>query len=212
MSDFERTCGAGARLDSIIEGYSSRYLPQEFDTKWIDFHHFDDAMAFAKKWPGSVVARQDSESKRIPSKDFAYFRVTPVKEVAFFRVSADMLEAWGARASPQFFKLSVSTDIDHGRCLSAWFGEEDVTRDSLHRYFTNRSSSECGRLVRKPYDLETIKANLKKRGLELSPLSEFVCRIGSIEDQGNIEVVLFTEDDVTWVIGCLDNGIRDLLC
>ena len=68
MGDFERTFGAGANLDSIIDGYSREYRreqrssgsfsrpkPTDADTK--TFSSFQEAMSWAKSNPGKIITR-----------------------------------------------------------------------------------------------------------------------------------------------------------
>ncbi|MBK3431955.1 MULTISPECIES: hypothetical protein [Pseudomonas] len=68
MGDFERTFGAGANLDSIIDGYNRDYRREQrssggFSKSRIDdkatktFPSFQEAMSWAKANPGQVITR-----------------------------------------------------------------------------------------------------------------------------------------------------------
>ena len=68
MGDFERTFGAGANLDSIIDGYSREYRreqrssgsfskPKPTDTGAKTFPSFQEAMSWAKSNPGQTITR-----------------------------------------------------------------------------------------------------------------------------------------------------------
>lgn len=68
MGDFERTFGAGANLDSIINGYSREYrreqnssvgypMSKPADTGTKTFSSFQEAVSWAKANPGQAITR-----------------------------------------------------------------------------------------------------------------------------------------------------------
>ena len=65
MGDFERTFGAGADFDSIINGYNREYLQEGRERKTSPkkvFSSFKEATAWAKANPGkSIIRAHNSE-------------------------------------------------------------------------------------------------------------------------------------------------------
>lgn len=68
MGDFERTFGAGANLDSIIDGYSREYRREQkssiaysksppTDTGTKTFLSYQEALSWAKANPGQAITR-----------------------------------------------------------------------------------------------------------------------------------------------------------
>ncbi|CNI62512.1 Uncharacterised protein [Yersinia pekkanenii] len=60
MGDFERTFGAGADFDGIIDGYNSEYLREERQktkNSKKEFSSFQDALVWAKANPGKTIIR-----------------------------------------------------------------------------------------------------------------------------------------------------------
>lgn len=60
MGDFERTFGAGANFDAIINGYNREYLQEVGEKKTsskMAFASFKDAVAWAKSNPGKSIMR-----------------------------------------------------------------------------------------------------------------------------------------------------------
>lgn len=60
MGDFERTFGAGADFDRILDGYNSEYLREErqkTQNSKKEFSSFQDALAWAKANPGKTIIR-----------------------------------------------------------------------------------------------------------------------------------------------------------
>lgn len=72
MGDFERTFGAGANLDSIIDGYSREYrreqsgsggfsMPKPKHVAPKTFQSFQEAISWAKSNPGQSITRIPGE-------------------------------------------------------------------------------------------------------------------------------------------------------
>jgi ABC-type uncharacterized transport system YnjBCD substrate-binding protein len=60
MGDFERTFGAGADFDRIIDDYNSEYLREErkkTQNSKKEFSSFQDALAWAKANPGKTIIK-----------------------------------------------------------------------------------------------------------------------------------------------------------
>ena len=64
MGDFERTFGAGANVDSIIDGFNRDYLHEQrqsqreyHSTSKRKFSSFQEALAWSKKNPGKTITR-----------------------------------------------------------------------------------------------------------------------------------------------------------
>lgn len=62
MGDFERTFGAGANIESIMDGYSRDYKREQrgayrAEPKSKTFSSFSEAAAWAKSNPGKIIVR-----------------------------------------------------------------------------------------------------------------------------------------------------------
>lgn len=218
MGDFERTFGAGADVDAIIDGYSYTRQREPFDTQWIDFYFFVEAKDFVIKNPGSMLTR--SNEVRI-SDDAGIarpgFRVFPSKQKKYFRFT-DMISEH-CEAEPAEFVITIPScpelkDPDF-RPTSDWQKETDrETFDHLSNFVSSSNGVTYYQAInRQPFDFETIKSNLKSASLGLYQVSECLCLVVYFDDESVYpEAGLFTEDGCTTLIhGEKDKRIYRLL-
>lgn len=219
MSDFERTFGAGANLDSIIHGFS--YVPNApgFDTSEIIFYDYSDALEFIREDSGLVlkVASETYEKHNIfddcldpkPPKTIVtrdVYKVSRFREGEYIRVTARIEEEYSCKAIPQVFTLTVPYDPDQAALMNCHFDSRlshiiennEITLESIGDYFTGMGCSQRTALTRKPRDLNEIDMILKSKNMELIPISETVSLIFS--DRESVDAALVTESDCTYLV------------
>lgn len=219
MSDFERTFGAGANLDSIIDGFS--YVPNAsgFDTREVVFYDSSDALEFIRKDADLVlkVASETYEEHNIfddyldpkPPKTIVtreVYKVSRLREGEYIRVTARIEEAYSCKAIPHVFALTVPYDPGQAAWMNCHFDSRlsdkiesnEITLESIGDYFAGMGCSQQTALTRKPRDLGEIDMILKSKGMELIPISETVSLICS--DGESIDAALVTEGDCTYLV------------
>lgn len=219
MSDFERTFGAGANLDSIIDGFS--YVPSSsgFDTAEIIFYDYSDALEFVSEDSGLVleVASETYEEHCIFSIDFdreppktvvtrEVYKVSRLHKGEHIRVTAHIEKKYSFKAIPQVFTLAVPYDPDQAAWVNYHFDSSlshkiennELTLESIEGYFRGVGCSKRAALTRKPRDLGEIDMILKSKNMEIIPVSETVSLIISREE--SVDAALVTVGDCTYLV------------
>lgn len=219
MSDFERTFGAGANLDSIIDGFS--YVPNSsgFDTTEIVFYDYSDALEFVREDSGLVlkVASETYEKhcmfgdyfdqeppKTIVTRDV--YKVSRLRKGEYIRVTARIEEEYPCKAIPQVFTLTVPYDPDQAAWMDCHFDSRlshkiknnEITLESIGDYFRGMGCSQRTPLTRKPRDLGEIHKILKSKNLVLIPISETVSLI--LSEGESVDAALVTEGNCTYLV------------
>ncbi|MDQ7965877.1 hypothetical protein RDI61_17775 [Pseudomonas plecoglossicida] len=219
MSDFERTFGAGANLDSIIDGLS--YVPRssDFDTSEIIFYDSNDALEFIKKNSGLCleVASETYEEYNIFGADFDedppktilardVYKVSRLREGQYIRVAGNIEEKYSCRAIPQVFTLVVPYDPNQAAWMNCHFDSRlshkiennEITLESIGDYFSGMGCSQRVALTRAPHDLVEIVSVLNSKNMELIPISESVSLI--ISGGESVDAALVTEGGCTYLV------------
>lgn len=230
MSDFERTFGAGANLDSIVSGFSCVPNSSGFDASEIVFYDYSDALEFIKK-DSNLVLRVSSETyeeccmfvdfDQEPSKTTVtrdVYKVSCLDKGEYIRVVARIKDEYPCEVIPQVFALTVPYDPDQAvwmnypfdSRLSDMIERKELTLESIGDYFSEMGCSQRTALIRKPRDLNEINLILKSNRRELIPISEAVSVIFS--DGESVDAALVTEGNCTYLIQYgFSNKIYDML-
>lgn len=218
MSDFERTFGAGANLDSIINGFSYEPNSSGFDTSEIVFYNYSDALEFINE-DSSLVLEVASETyeehcifvdfdqeppKTIVTRDV--YKVSRLGKGEYIRVTARIKDEYPCEVIPQVFTLTVPYDPGQATWMNYHFDSrlsdkierKDLTLESIGDYFSEMGCSQRTALTRKPRDLDEIDMILKSKGMELIPISETVSLIFS--DGESVDAALVTEGNCTYLV------------
>lgn len=219
MSDFERTFGAGANLDSIIGGFSYASNSSSFDTSEIIFYDYTDALEFVGKDSGLVleVASETYEEYCIFSAGFDQeppktivtrniYKASRLRKGEYIRVTANIERKYSCKAIPQIFALSVPYDSDQAAWMNCHLDSRvlhiiennDVTLESIEDYFSKGGCSMRTALTRKPRDLGEIEGLLKSKNMELIPISETVSLIISREE--SVDAAIVTDGNCTYLV------------
>lgn len=219
MSDFERTFGAGANLDSIIDGFSYVPGPSGFDASEIIFYDYSDALEFVKENSGLAleVASETYEEYSIFGADFDQeppktvvtrdiYKVSRLRKGEYIRVVANIERKYSCKAIPQVFTLAVPYDPDQAAWMTCHFDSRlshkiennEITLESIEDYFSGMGRSQRTALTRRPRDLGEIDTILKSKNMELIPISETVSLIISGEE--SVDAALVTEGNCTYLV------------
>ena len=212
MSDFERTFGAGANLDSIIAGYSYKPNHRDFDTDEIIFYDYSEALGFVKENPNLFLTSTSetyqeycmfTDSLRSTVTQDLY-KVSPLRKGDYIRVTEFIQQEYACKAIPQKFVLYVPYLPDKVEALSVNLDprlmhivdSKEITLSLICDYFGGDSMVTA--LARKPRELDEIAVMLSAQRMALVPVSDNASLI--VSDGDSIDAALVTEGDCTYLV------------
>lgn len=219
MSDFERTFGAGANLDSIISGFNYESALSGFDASEVIFYDYRDALDFIKDNYGLAleVATETYEEFNIFSADFdqdppktvvtrEIYKVSRLREGGYIRVTKNIEQKYSCKAIPQVFTLTIPYDSDQAEWMNRHFDSrlshiienQEITLESVENYFSGMGCSQRTILTRKPRNLAEIDTILESNNMEIIPISGTVSLIISRDE--SVDAALVTENNCTYLV------------
>tara|TARA_R100000750_G_scaffold10166_1_gene6731 strand:+ start:325 stop:1023 length:699 start_codon:yes stop_codon:yes gene_type:complete len=231
VSDFERTFGAGANLDSIIGEFSRTPNDSGYDASEIIFYNYSDALEFIRKDTGLILrvssetyedhklifdACLDKKPPEVITRDI--YKVSCLREGEYIRVTDYMQEEYHFKAIAQVFTLTVPYDPDEAARLRYYLPTgflqiiegNEITPELIFGYFNKMGNSQWRTLTRKPRDLDEIVMLFKSSDMKLIPISETISVICFYE-QG-VDAALVTKDDCTYLVQKgFSDGIYNML-